>query len=262
MKNKKLMIVMIITISILLILAIIGTILNFTNKNIIKIAQNQNDSQQSNMTVKMEINENEEENVAPSGVINENSIVATVSSRSDVNRFGKHVNINQEQNQTSGDYQELVEYTKLEDVKISFDMDVSKTTGLSKEDFITLVKNMKCDKTGILGKNAGWIWECCQKYSVNEIFVLGICGIESGWCTAPQHQNTHNYSSLMTGGKLIPYPNDEAGFEAMIKLLGERYLRPGASFYHGATITGVGRCYCDPTSWPGKVYTCMKEVLK
>ena len=259
MKNKKMMIVMIVTISILLIIAVIGTVLNLTNKGIIKIAKNQNNSQQSNMTVKMEINEND---VQTSGVINENSIVATVSSRSDVNRFGKHVNINPEENQSSEDYKELVEYTKLENVKISFDMDVSKTTGLSKEDFISLVQNMKCDRTGILGKNAGWIWECCQKYNVNEIFVLGICGIESAWCSAPQHQNTHNYSSLMTGGKLIPYPNDEAGFEAMIKLLGERYLTPGASFYHGATITGVGRCYCDPTSWSGKVYTCMKEVLK
>ena len=260
MKNKKMMIGMIVTISILLIIAIIGTVLNFTNKGIIKIAKNQNDNKQANMTVKMEINENEENTTT--GVVNENSIVATVSSRSDVNRFGKHVNINQEENKQSEEYEELVEYTKLEDVKISFDMDVSKTTGLSKEDFISLVQNMKCDKTGILAKNAGWIWECCQKYSVNEIFVLGICGIESAWCSAPQHQNTHNYSSLMSGGKLIPYPNDEAGFEAMIKLLGERYLTPGASFYHGATITGVGRCYCDPTSWPGKVYTCMKEVLK
>ena len=141
-------------------------------------------------------------------------------------------------------------------------MDVSKTTGLSKEDFIYLVQNMRCDTTGILGKNAGFIWECCQKYSVNEIFVLGICGIESGWCTAPQHQNTHNYSSLMTGGHLIPYSSDEEGFEAMIKLLGERYLRPGASFYHGATITGVGQCYCNPTTWPQKVYVCMQQALR
>ena len=141
-------------------------------------------------------------------------------------------------------------------------MDVSKTTGVSKEDFIYLVENMKYDKTGILARNAGWIWECCQKYSVNEIFVLGICGIESGWCSAPQHQNTHNYSSLMSGGKLIAYTSDEAGFEAMIKLLGQKYLTPGASLYHGATITGVGKCYCNPTSWPKKVYTCMQQALQ
>lgn len=157
---------------------------------------------------------------------------------------------------------EKAKYIKLEDVQISFDMDVSKTCGLSREDFISLVENMKYDRTGILAKNAGCIWDLCQQYSVNEIFVLGICGIESAWCSAPQHQNTHNYSSLMSGGRLIPYATDEEGFEAMIKLLGEKYLTPGASFYHGATITGVGRCYCNPTSWPGKVYTCMQYVFQ
>ena len=66
----------------------------------------------------------------------------------------------------------------------------------------------------------------------------------------------------MSGGKLIPYSSDEQGFEAMIKLLGERYLTPGASFYHGSTITGVGTCYCNPTAWPGKVYTCMQQAMR
>ena len=95
-----------------------------------------------------------------------------------------------------------------------------------------------------------------------KIFVLGICGIESGWCSAKQHQNTHNYSSLMSGGKLIPYATDEQGFEAMIKLLGQKYLTPGASLYRGATITGVGTCYCNTTTWPGKVYKCMTQVFE
>lgn len=186
-----------------------------------------------------------------------------ISSRSSVDRKSNiYVNTNAEMQQSPEQYDEIFQYTKLEDVRISFDMDVSKPTGLSKEDFITLVQNMKYDRTGILEKNAGFIWECCQKYNVNEIFVLGICGIESAWCSAPQHQNTHNYSSLMSGGRLIPYPSDEAGFEAMIQLLGQRYLTPGASFYHGSTITGVGRCYCNPNSWPKKVYTCMQQVFQ
>ena len=188
----------------------------------------------------------------------------SVSSRStQFNRLEKAYEDKVEEERKQAELQaEAEKYIKLEDVKISFDMDVSKTCGLSKQDFISLVENMKYDRTGILAKNAGYIWEYCQKYSVNEIFVLGICGIESAWCSAPQHQNAHNYSSLMSGGRLIPYATDEEGFEAMIKLLGERYLTPGASFYHGATITGVGRCYCNPTSWPGKVYTCMQYVFQ
>lgn len=313
MKSKKVMIGMIVVISILFVVLLCVSILNFVNIDIVKIAKNQNTTQQEinigktenienisntenkdnienlqndentehiegiqdngsieNSEIINESQENNTENTQDEGnyqniqeariaIANTND---SLSSRSTPDRYGKiYINTNPDA-QPENEYEELIQYTKLSDVKISFDMDVSKTTGLSKEDFVYLVQNMKYDRTGILGKNAAFIWECCQKYSVNEIFILGICGIESAWCTAPQHQNTHNYSSLMTGGHLIPYPSDEAGFEAMIKLLGERYLRPGASFYHGATITDVGRCYCDPTSWPQKVYTCMQLVFK
>ena len=263
MNNKKVMIAMIITITILLgiIITIVG--LKLVNIDIVKIAKKENNVEQLSEEIQLAENieeENNEETLKPSGVINETGLIGTISSRSDVNRLGRYVNINT--TQPTNEYVEIKQYTKIEDLKISFDMDVSKPTGLSKEDFITFVQNMKCDRTGILAKNAGCIWECCQKYNVNEIFVLGICGIESAWCSAPQHQNTHNYSSLMSGGKLIPYSSDEQGFEAMIKLLGERYLTPGASFYHGSTITGVGTCYCNPTAWPGKVYTCMQQAMR
>ena len=273
MKSKKIMFTMLAIISVLLTITFIVYILNIANIDITKIALNNNNNVSNNEVSEIievpidnentqeEENEDSDDVNRPSGVEDNLSVIATLSSRSDVNRLGRYVYLNENQ-QPEDEYEELKEYKKIEDVQISFDMDVSQTTGLSKEDFIKFVQNMKTDRTGILAKNAGCIWELCQQYSVNEIFVLGICGIESAWCTAPQHQNTHNYSSLMTGGHLIPYPTDEAGFEAMIKLLGENYLKPTGSFYHGATITGVGKCYCDPTSWPGKVYTCMQQAMR
>lgn len=266
MKNKKVLIVMIIG-TVLLVTTILGIIANATG--IIKI-ENKKIAEERNIEEIM--NEEDIENDAENDAVTADNGDAqelrnasvnniAVSSRSSIDR-SLYVNTNPEMQQPAEQYDELVQYTKIEDVKISFNMDVSKTTGLSKEDFIKLVQNMRYDRTGILARNAGHIWELCHKYNVNEIFVLGICGIESAWCSAPQHQSTHNYCSLMTGGKLIAYPSDEAGFEAMISLLGQKYLTPGASLYHGATITGVGRCYCNPTSWPKKVYTCMQQVFK
>ena len=268
MKNKKVIITMVVTISVLLILGIVISVINISKANIVKVAKNdeilentntENQTQENNTEETLEeVSEDDSERIdtnnmqeARAAAINNNSIIGTLSSRSEVNRSGSmYINTNADSYQASDEYEELKQYIKIEDVRISFDMDV------------TLVTNMKYDRTGILEKNAAWIWECCQKYSVNEIFVLGICGIESAWCSAPQHQNTHNYSSLMSGGKLIPYSSDAAGFEAMIKLLGQKYLSPKGSLYHGATITGVGRCYCNPTSWPKKVYTCMQQVFK
>ena len=279
MKNNKIISIMIL-ITVLLATSISGVIAIQTgtikDEGIVLISENNTNITDNNNDLKdiiteisgekvlenKEDNDIEKENIQEMRVSSINN--GSLSSRStQLSRLGTiYVNTDEESYQDPETYDELREYIKLEDVKISFDMDVSQICGLSKEDFISLVENMRYDTTGILARNAGCIWENCQKYNVNEIFVLGICGIESAWCTAPQHQNTHNYSSLMSGGKLIPYATDEEGFEAMIKLLGEKYLTPGASFYHGATITGVGRCYCNPTSWPGKVYTCMQYVFQ
>lgn len=291
MKNKKIIIAIMATIIILLAIIICEIIFNLCWKidifNFIKNSDNNTNeyeliskvnNEQQNNELDNELDAENVSNVLNSGdiqnirlaAVNQSEITNNVSSRSEVDRQSQEknseelcVNVNPNSIQISQDeYEEIITYTKLEDVKISFDMDVSKTTGLSRDDFIYLVKKIKYDKTGILEKNAGWIWDCCQKYNVNEIFVLGICGIESGWCSAPQHQKTHNYSSLMSGGKLISYATDEQGFEAMIKLLGQKYLSPNGSLYHGATITGVGKCYCNPTSWPQKVYKCMRQALE
>lgn len=292
MKNKKVLITMMVVITILLTFTIIGIILNNVNGNIIKtsnksVTENIEQNEQIQKLENTNINENNNiententengtkdnnENKETTKVQNiqedriemasRNDMIDIVSSRSMIERSNVNPVYVKMNETTQNDYEELKTYIPLSEVKISFNMDVSKTTGLSQEDFVILVTNMKYDRTGILEKNAAWIWECCQKYNVNEIFVLGICGIESGWCSAKQHQNTHNYSSLMSGGKLIPYATDEQGFEAMIKLLGQKYLTPGASLYRGATITGVGTCYCNTTTWPGKVYKCMTQVFE
>jgi len=265
MRNKKIIITLMAIIIVLLSITIISLILNVLGINVLYMPKHTITSNINN-----NLNENEialeasnitaliEENETTNNI--RNNVINKIISRSNINRQeGVYINLAQT---SQNNYEEIKSYIDIKDVKISFNMNVAQTTGLSQEDFVKLVQNMKYDKTGILEKNAAWIWECCQKYNVNEIFVLGICGIESAWCSAPQHQKTHNYSSLMQGGKLIAYPTDEAGFEAMIKLLGQKYLSPKGSLYHGSTITGVGTRYCNTTTWPKKVYTCMQQVFK
>lgn len=265
MKSKKIIITMMLIIICLLATIIIGIILNVTNSDVILKAQTEiNKIAQNSLNGNLDTTATTTEQISSIQNMQEIRLLAAngdLVSRSDIDRQNEtlYINLTQEE---QVDYEEIITYINPEDLKISFNMDVSKTTGLSQEDFVVLVQNMKCDKTGILEKNAAWIWECCQKYNVNEIFVLGICGIESAWCSAPQHQNTHNYCSMMKGGKLISYSSDEAGFEAMIKLLGQKYLSPKGALYHGATITGVGTKYCNTTTWPPKVYKCMQQVLK
>lgn len=276
MNSKKLVISMIITISILLFLSLVIGILQVAGIDITKIGKAKDsdkpivtelatiDANPNNGTIEEQVNEQE--------VLKE-QYMASVQ-EGNTSRFDEYVEasrsassrrelyVKTSEGYTQDDYIELKTYIPLSEVKISFDMDVSKPTGLSREDFISLVTNMRYDRTGILEANAGVIWDCCQKYNVNEIFVLGICGIESAWCSASQHQRTHNYASLMSKGKLIQYSSDAEGFEALIKLLGQNYLTPGKGVYHGKTITGVGTCYCNTTTWPPKVYKCMQQVFQ
>lgn len=277
MNSKKLLISMIITISILLFLSLIIGILNLAGIDVTKFGKAKNsgqpvvtelatiDANPNNGTIEEQVQEQEawqkQQNINLANA-NTDSTRSNYLESSRSSSMNRELYVNLEDNGVDQDYVELKTYIPLSEVKISFNMDVSKPTGLSREDFIELVSKMRYDRTGILEANAGVIWDCCQKYNVNEIFVLGICGIESAWCSAPQHQRTHNYASLMSKGKLIPYASDAAGFEALIKLLGQNYLTPGKGVYHGKTITGVGTSYCNTTTWPPKVYKCMQQVFQ
>ncbi len=276
MNNKKIIITMVVTISVLIICAATMAILKLSGIDLLKIAKSNNNNTLEERKV-AEIDLDDTEGTVEDKIIDKkieeiqnidfsststNQTLVNFISTSRANALNRELYVDMEERNVQEDYEEVKTYKPLSEVQISFNMDVSKPTGISKEDFISLVQRMRYDRTGILKANAGVIWECCQKYNVNEIFVLGICGIESAWCSAPQHQRAHNYASLMSGGKLIPYATDADGFEAMIKLLGQRYLTPGAGCYHGATITGVGTCYCNTTTWPPKVYKCMQQVFQ
>ena len=171
------------------------------------------------------------------------------TSRSSVDRRNKQ-EIKQEQ-----------KYIQPKDVKISKNMDLSKRTGLSKEDFKKVIKNLKQDRSKFFYNNADTIYELCEKYQINEMFFCGLIVAESGWNIAGNHRKTHNYISLMYKGKLIRYSSTKEGLEVAAKKLHQNYLTPGGKFYNGKTITGVQKRFCPASStWDDLVYGSMKYV--
>lgn len=168
------------------------------------------------------------------------------TSRSNINRETK-----QEQN-----------YIKPKDLKINKNMDLTKRTGLSKEDFKQVIKNLKSDKTKFFYNNADTIYELCEKYEINEVFFCGLIVAESGWNIAGNHRSAHNYISLMSKGKLIRYSSTEEGLEVAAKKLHTNYLTVGGKFYGGKTITGVQKRFCPASStWDDLVYGAMKSIV-
>lgn len=173
-------------------------------------------------------------------------------------------------------------YKTLED-GISRGMDLTETTGLSREDFCELLANFKYDYAGFYEQNAGLIWDLSQKYQVNEIFICGVFALESLYGSNEKHIANHNYGSIMTSKVIIvkdengeekeitiqelkPYLTDAEGIEANFKLFANCYLAPEGKYYKGVTLDSIGDTYCPPTpdcpSWADKVYSCMQKFLE
>lgn len=159
--------------------------------------------------------------------------------------------------------EEQPQYISIEEITISRDMDLTERCGISKEDFINLMENMKVDYSGFFAENAETIYDLCEEYDINEIFFCGLIAAESGWNISSNHRNTCNYISMMSGGKLIRYSTPEEGLEAAVKLLHNKYLTEGGSCYYGKTLSCVQKRFCPNSStWVGLVYGCMKQVVK
>jgi len=156
-----------------------------------------------------------------------------------------------------------VQYAKIEDITISRDMDLTITTGISKEDFKLLISNVKYDTSKFFYDNSDYIYDLCQEYQINEIFFCGLISAESGWNIASNHRRTHNYISLMTRNGLIPYNSVEEGLTAAAKALHNNYLTEGGKFYHGKTLYGVKTKFCPASStWVELVYGRMDQIMK
>lgn len=153
-------------------------------------------------------------------------------------------------------------YITIEEIQISKDMDLTKKSGISKQDFKLLIANLKSDTSGFFEENSDIIYDLCEKYELNEIFFCGLIAAESGWKIASSHRNSNNYVSMMSNGKLIKYSTPEEGLEAAAKLLHDKYLTEGGSYYYGKTLSAVQTRYCPGSStWVNLVYGCMNVII-
>ena len=157
--------------------------------------------------------------------------------------------------------QKTKKYKEIKDVKISKNMDLTVRTGLSKQDFKKVIKNLKQDTSKFFYNNADTIYDLCEKYQINEIFFCGLISAESGWNIAGNHRKTHNYISLMANGKLIHYSSVEEGLEGAAKTLHSNYLTPGGRFYGGKTLAGVKKKFCPSSTWVDLVYGRMSQMM-
>ena len=192
-----------------------------------------------------------EEIIADNGVETERQTNSEVMSRSSISRTSRQQEI-----------EETIQYKSLEEITISKNMDLTVRTGISKEDFKTLISKVKQDSSKFFYENSDLIYDLCEEYEINEIFFCGLISAESGWNIASNHRKTYNYISLMYNGKLIQYSSVEEGLTVAAQKLHNNYLTPGGSFYYGKTLSAVKTKFCPASNtWVNLVYGRMQQIV-
>lgn len=229
--------------------------------------RNSSKSNENEVTTEQVNKENEEKATEKSNNSDEKKEASTIKKESSKNEEENSEKNNEKENDESEETEEqeskksTAKTISISEVKISKSMDLTKRTGLSREDFIKLMSRVRADTSGFFEDNAGEIYDLCEKYSINEIFFCGLISAESGWNIAGNHRSTHNYISLMKNGKLISYSSVSEGLEVAAKKLHYNYLTPGGKFYHGKTLAGVKTCFCPSSTWVDLVYGRMKQIV-
>lgn len=230
---------------------------------ILQIKQNESDAKLAIKEVEQKIEQEEQvaENTNDEEI--EQRTQSQVTSRKSIIR-GKNEELEKEIEEKEETIEEVVEeqYTNIEDITISRDMDLTIATGLSKEDFKKLISNVKYDTSKFFYDNSDFIYDVCKEYQINEIFFCGLISAESGWNIASNHRRTYNYISLMTQNGLIQYSSVEEGLTAAAKALHNNYLTEGGRFYNGKTLYGVKTRFCPASStWVELVYGRMQQII-
>ena len=181
-----------------------------------------------------------------------------IASRSSTTRFENEIIKQKEEEE---EQKRLAQIENIKNISISVGMDLTKRTGLTKEEFKMLIGNVKADTSKFFYDNSDLIYDLCEKYELNEIFFCGLISAESGWNIASNHRRTFNYISLMSNGKLIRYSSLEEGLEVAAKTLHNKYLTPGGSFYYGKTLSAVRTRFCPSGTWVNLVYGRMSQIV-
>ena len=140
------------------------------------------------------------------------------------------------------------------EIDIYPEMDISQTTGISEEQFVSMMEDLWCDYEGYFSRNASHIWKLCQKYEIHEIAFCGIIAQESGWGQVECGEN--NYFGIIGAD----YQTEKEGLESFAFLLGEEYLDPQGDYYVNTTLSGVETYYSQP-GWCNAVYDCMCTIV-
>lgn len=122
-------------------------------------------------------------------------------------------------------------------------MDISSTSGITKEDFVYALEHCKYDTNDVLKDNAEFIWAKCQRYKLNEFAVCGILAGESGWATSSLATTKHNVMSIRDSNGYRYFDSFQECIGYSIELIKTQYIDPEGTYYTGGVLMDIGYTY-------------------
>ena len=167
-----------------------------------------------------------------------------------------------------------IEYPKEQLMSIlDFNMDLSKPSGLSIEQFRKILSGNPGDKQGVLASNAEYFYYCERQYGINGVFLASMAIHEGGWGTskiANDKKNLFGYGAYDSNpyGGASSFSTYAEGIDLVARVLVKNYLHPkgeeiydgqiaNGTYFNGPTLTGVNTRYASDKNWANAVFKWM-----
>ena len=167
-----------------------------------------------------------------------------------------------------------IEYPKEQLMSIlDFNMDLSKPSGLSLEQFKKILTGNPGDTQGVLASNAEFFYYCERQYGINGVFLASMAIHEGGWGTskiANDKKNLFGYGAYDSNpyGGASNFSSYAEGIDLVARVLVKNYLHPkgeeiydgqiaNGTYFNGPTLTGVNTRYATDKNWANAVFKWM-----
>lgn len=167
-----------------------------------------------------------------------------------------------------------VEYSKEELLaSLDFNMDLSKPSGLSLEQFRKILTGNSGDSQNVLASNAEFFYYAERQYGINGVYLASMAIHEGGWGTskiANDKKNLFGYGAYDSNpyGGASAFNTYAEGIDLVARVLVKNYLNPKGTeiydgqiatgmYYNGPTLTGVNTRYATDKNWANAVFKWM-----
>lgn len=173
---------------------------------------------------------------------------------------------------------EYVEKCRIQKIlnNVKKDMDVTKPSGLSLEDFKKVLSNNYKDTNKVFENNAEVFYNLEQKYRINGLFIAAMGIHESAWGTSAISLDKHNlfgYGAYDSDpyNSALNFETYEEGIETVTKSLIKNYLNVAGTeiynnevatgkYYNGTTIAAINIKYATDENWGNAVYNILEGL--